>query len=412
MPRSLEVSLNYIKTLSILLVMAVLFGGNTNIGGEYKYFLLAPVVLALFCHLLYYSKIKLNNYSIYLILSLTLCFAIIQLEFMKILAWMTAIILCMCMQSAKIQNELIYYFVKYLNRFNVVFSLICIVLILDLYFFEGWLYNFMHTLNIIKSDIGVSFWNFPSGRIVGYVGQASLVPAFIILPSIIQLIFFDEGAKTKFSYIVNLIFCILSFGGSTVILYLLVPFIFISFKIFSIKIFKLIPFITQLVFGLGLYHFLRAPDFLWKYDQSFFQIRSLDDRFSSGVKRVYVILEQFKEIFLSTNIFTGVNVNDTAHFGNIIFTNAYRIGIIGYVLAFYVFVKLNNNILNLVKTSKTHSDILKISVFYSCVLQFFIYNDFGMSNYYGFVMILILNFLTEKMIKSHSKTNNNENLSL
>ena len=248
-------------------------------------------------------------------------------------------------------------------------------------------------------------------RIPGHLHQGSLMSAYIFFPLGLSLLFTD----LKNRYIILLILILLSsLSGSIYAIFITSILLFIFYKIIKKINFFIIPIFFIFIFFLSL--FIAS---LGDADMTNWSIYYDDDslilkyilRISSGMHRLATLGEQIYE-FLRNPLIGPIHQNYSEFnlylLGSFIITSGIRSGILGFVIAFLILYRVTNNLINY--GVKNQRQKFGVCVIYSCILQMFIYQDFGYSSTIGLIFFSILLFFLEYKKKGNilSKRDANE----
>jgi len=242
-------------------------------------------------------------------------------------------------------------------------------------------------------------------RVSAHLQQKSLLPAYILLPLSISLVF----SKVRGSVIWVLVLLVLStLGGSVYVSLLFAAVIYVLKDYVHKLVFVITPFIFLVVF-LGVLSYL----FYDTYDintikETIESSAIIDDnanplfnRLGSGFTRLLLIGYQtlgFVNVFPEP---AGVQLVSRT-FGSNIMTNGLRGGVFGLLLSLMVYYALIKAVSEKLVSKVNSSDKTTkfgLALMYSLIFQSMIYNDYGFSNYYGFLMFAIILILFSKRNK-------------
>ena len=255
-------------------------------------------------------------------------------------------------------------------------------------------------------------------RIVGHLQQASLIPAYFLLPLSISLAFLN---KNQLKVIIPIILlCFLSMGGNTYFALIITFFTYMLSSFIPRYLLIAIPFITLFLvmvvtffFTMDLYDPGAIKEVSRQVSSNFHENylggnNALNNRLSSAVGRLSLIGFQVNAFFEHFPFPAPESIVNLTIGGNLM-TNSLRGGFFGFIATIFMYYILfwgvtknlcKNNSLNKVKR-------LGFSLIYSLILQSFIYNDFGFSTYYGYIIfsiIILLSFSRENNSQVPQKT--------
>jgi len=239
-------------------------------------------------------------------------------------------------------------------------------------------------------------------RVSAYLQQKSLLPAYILLPLSISLVF----SKVRWWVVWVLLLLVLSTLSGTVYVSLLFVIVIYVLKDHVHKlVFVISPFVFLVVFlGVLYYQFYDIYDVnpiketmrsLVVMDDN---INPLANRLGSGFARLILIGFQVVEF---VNVFpepAGVKILSNT-FGSNIMTNGLRGGVVGLLLSlvlYFALIKAVTEELVNKENSSNKTTKFGLSLMYSLIIQSMVYNDYGFSNYYGFLMFTIILILFSK----------------
>jgi hypothetical protein len=287
-------------------------------------------------------------------------------------------------------NHICVLIIDYVRIIFIIISLALIIFLIDLFIIGMDNLELSSRFPGYDSILNIPFINITIPRITYFLIQSSLIPAYVIMPLSIVLIFTKVDNRIIF---VLMMAIILSFGGSVYAIIFSAIFIFYFsnyFKIYSIYIFlSLIIFLLFVIYyywGITIYDY--ESNF---YDPSFTPDNAnyLSIRVSSGDSRLALISTQIDELI--NNFWLGLR-GPIVLFGNGALTSGLRSGFLGLLLFLYVFHKLLVSIL--VNINDINKNNIKarvgLSLLLACIIQFLIYNDYGYSLGYGFLMLFLV----------------------
>jgi len=242
-------------------------------------------------------------------------------------------------------------------------------------------------------------------RVSAHVQQKSLLPAYVLLPISISLVF----SRVRGWVVWILLLLVLSTLSGTVYVSLLFAMLIYVLKDYVQKVvFVVAPFVFLAVF-LGILYYL----FYDSYDVNTIKAtiessaviddnaNPLANRLGSGFTRLLLIGYQTLGFVNAFPEPAGVQILSTT-FGSNVMTNGLRGGGFGLLLSLMVYYALIKAVsAELVKKDNPSDKTTKfgLSLMYSLIFQSMIYNDYGFSNYYGFLMFTIILMLFSKRNK-------------
>jgi len=237
-------------------------------------------------------------------------------------------------------------------------------------------------------------------RISAHLQQASLIPAYFMLPLAISLAFAPQNKM--FITVTILLFCILSTGGTVYVALASGILIYLIGSYIPRVMFLIMPFILLAISSsLLLYFFIDAYDVdalkgmsrsvgeAWEAsstDQS-----PISQRLGSGLVRLALMGFQTAGFIESFPLPANTALVKMTIGGNLL-TNGLRGGLVGLVFTGIMYYSIFYAVSGCLK--KCHRDEksqrLGFSMIYALVFQSFIYNDFGFSTYYGYMMFIVI----------------------
>ena len=310
-----------------------------------------------------------------------------------------------------------------LHRINIFFAVLGMIgLVLSFWYIE--LYKAMKVFSayynnkfpsgvellrlIGHADTSISIGGVMVLRGVGHLTQASLFPAYILLPLSIVLAYSRVHPAGVF---VLLLFTFLSMGGNSYVAIAFAVVLYFLHNFFSRKMLVVLPFIFLTIFLCVLalvFYDVFDPNSIKSISRnaagSINQDDPLTNRLGSGFSRLILISFATIEYFNNFPLPSDSQVLSLT-FGSNIVTNGLRAGFFGALISAIIYYKLFKTISEGLKESRTH-DRMKIFGFclmYSIVFQSMVYNDFGFSTYYGLVMFACILALSGKnKLSSHT----------
>lgn len=337
------------------------------------------------------------------------------------------LLVSVCFTLLVITPESILAFIRKLNYINCFFAICSITaLILSVYsesvfkgLFEKAPYYSTSFLSGISwpallshADTEQTMFGLLLPRISAHLQQASLLPAYFLLPLGISLAFSSQNKNSV--TIIILLFCVLSTGGSVYVALIMCLFIYFIASYIPRVAFYILPFILLLISSsLLAYFFLDAYDldvlrsmvrsFGAAFQDSVSEENALSQRLSSGVVRL--ALMGFQVIgFFESFPFPAESVLVKMTIGGNVFTNGLRGGVLGFVLTCAMYYSMFYALSHCLKDCRSDQKLkrLGLSLIYALVFQSFIYNDFGFSTYYGYMMFSIILVLSYAYLNSDS----------
>lgn len=244
--------------------------------------------------------------------------------------------------------------------------------------------------SIFGSDTMVNFqtYGFQLPRFTYYLIQSSLIPAYIMLPYAILVSF---GVVSRISAVLMIVAIVMSLGGSVYaalassLFIMIFPFMqrYSLGKIYVVINVIFIIYVSNLYWGVDIYSYVPP---LISHEQNY-----IVDRSSSGNVRLILIGMQAKEIIRSYGV---GSTGDIVLFGNMILTAGLRAGLVGMILIVIIYAKLFNLFGYVFRKSVWGGLPLGrkfgFSLLLALLIQSFIYNDYGFSLQYGFIMLFLL----------------------
>ena len=371
---------------------------------------------------------KMDNKGFIVVLLITVCLLselIFRQQINKIAGYFLAIPLVYVMLVMK--REQIIRLIDTINKINTLFALLALVaLILSFQYasvFKALLsqadyYNkTLPTGNALLALLGhADTWQSVLGiedipRISAHLKQASLLPAYMLLPLAISM------AYSKVNYLcLSLItlFLLTTFGGVVYFSIMVAILVFIFGRFVPSKILIFFPFLFLVIFisilvsiFWDIYDLENIKDVARLIGSDLNQGDPISNRAASGASRMSLIAFAAIEMFFSFPLPAGEKILSFTLGSNII-TSGLRAGIFGLCVSITMYYFLLRNISYglVLCRSLSWSRLLGFSLLYSLVFQSITYNDFGFSTYYGFIMwtcILVLSnksFGTLKSVKA------------
>jgi len=309
-------------------------------------------------------------------------------------------------------------FIDGVNRINYVFALLGL---------SGLALSFMYppVFNAIKTLPAYYNRTFPSGtelltlfghadswlifgetkflRMTGQLNQASLLPAYILLPLSIAMVYSKIRTRTV---MVILLPVVLTLGGTAYFALFSAAMVYIFSRYVNCRVMLAFPFVFLPLFLAVLFllfHDTYDPEAVKAVTRNAANaIQSADptdpilNRIGSGVARLMLISYSTLKLIVSTP-FPVDTKTLLFTIGSNIVTSGLRGGLIGLLLAVLVYYKLFAIIAVGLSESRTKSRtaLFGFSLMYSLVFQAMIYNDFGFSTYYALVMFACIIVLSD-----------------
>jgi hypothetical protein len=240
-------------------------------------------------------------------------------------------------------------------------------------------------------------------RIVAHLQQASLVPAYFLLPLSISLAFSPVNKLHIVFFI--LLFVLLSMGGASYVSLLMCLLIYIFINYIPRHVLILAPFILLCISSIMLVYL-----YIDIYDVELIKELSrgaassygedLDDgpinnRMASAVARMSLMGFQVIGFIENFPLPAGEELTKMTIGGNLM-TNALRGGVIGFVATIAMYYVLFRGVTNHLIKYKSSNKVKRLgsSLLYALIFQSFIYNDFGFSTYYGYIMFVVIILLS------------------
>ena len=243
---------------------------------------------------------------------------------------------------------------------------------------------------LFGSDTMVNFQSFglQLPRFTYYLIQSSLIPSYIMLPYAVLM---SVGVVKRIPSILMFVAIAMSLGGSVYaalassLFIITFPFMqrYSLGKTYVLINIGFIIVVACLYWDVDIYSYV-SP--LIYHDQNY-----IVDRSSSGNARLILIGMQAKEIILSYGV---GSTGDIVLFGNMILTAGLRAGLAGMILIVIVYAKLFN-LFGYVFRKSVWSGLplgrkFGFSLLLALLIQSFIYNDYGFTLQYGFIMLFLL----------------------
>lgn len=237
-------------------------------------------------------------------------------------------------------------------------------------------------------------------RVSAHLQQVSLVPSYFIFPLAIYLAFVPQN--NRFIAVTILLFCILSTGGTVYVALASGIIIYLVGDYIPRVIFLIMPFILLVISSsLLAYFFIDSYDveLLKSVSRSFgedFEASSESQnpafqRLGSGLVRLALMGFQIVGFIDSFPLPANSALVKMTIGGNL-YTNGLRGGAVGLVLTgimyYSIFYAVSGCLKKCVREEKSRR--LGLSMIYALVFQSFLYNDFGFSTYYGYMMFIVI----------------------
>jgi len=332
----------------------------------------------------------------------------------KLAGYMLAILLVYTVLVTRRQH-LIKFF-KYLHRVNLIFAMLGIIaLVLAVFYTEVYkalmfyskYYNstFPSGLKLLSLLGHADTWTVINGvkvpRVVGHLTQASLLPAYILLPLSIVLVY----SKVSLAGIIVLLsFVMLTLGGTAYVAIFFAIAIYIFSRFVSRQFLVFSPFVFLMVFlcflGYMFYEYFDPNNIKFvtrAASKVFDEDGVILNRLASGVARLMLISFAAIEHIITFPFPADTKVLSLTIGSNII-TNGLRGGLFGSLLAAFLYYRLLKVITRGLKERRSQNRLqtFGFSLMYSLVFQAMVYNDFGFSTYYGLVMYACILVLSDR----------------
>ncbi|MBI3773310.1 MAG: hypothetical protein HY272_11505 [Gammaproteobacteria bacterium] len=223
-------------------------------------------------------------------------------------------------------------------------------------------------------------------RFTSYIQQASALPAYFLLPAAIVLV--SSVKEKKLAYIL-IAFTLLSLSGSVMFCLGISVIVFFFYRYLHSALMVALPFMMFLAYVVILLAISSSGD----PGQEWIKLvpgefNYLEARADSGFSRMILASNAINHVFESP-IF-GMDSSSEEIFGSLIVTSGMRAGVIGMILAGVFFVQLFKMLSVAMKLSRLDIHArYGLALLYSIALQVMIYNDYGFSKFWGFVMFAI-----------------------
>lgn len=245
-------------------------------------------------------------------------------------------------------------------------------------------------------------------RLSAHLQQASLIPAYFLIPLGISLAY---SRVKPLSLVIITLFILSTFGGTAYFAVIVAVLVFLFGKFIPRQIFVVFPFVLLVVFL-----FISVFIFCDRYDleniKEMGRIASTDvqywgtinnwpltiiNRAASSLSRISLIAFAAIEMLHSFPFPSGRKILEFTVGSNVI-TSGLRGGFLGLLASismyYCLFHKISYELISCRSVSR--SRMLGFSLIYSLIFQSFVYNDFGFSTYYGFVMWACILVLADK----------------
>lgn len=341
------------------------------------------------------------------------------------------LLLSLCFTVLVMTTDSVLVFIKMLNRMNCFFAICATTALLlsinsdtafkvpyakppyySMSFLSGvgW-----HSL-LSNTDSVLSMFGLQLPRLSAHLQQASLVPAYFLLPLGISLAFSSEN--NKLVTVTILLFCALTFGGNTYVGLALCLCIYLAASYVPRGIFLIMPFVLVIISScLLIYAFIDAYEvndlksvvrsYGQAYHDSYGEESVVNARLGSGVVRLGLM--GFQVIgFLDSFPLPAESILVKMTIGGNLLTNGLRGGVVGFIVTWMMYYSIFYVVSHRLKACKADQRLRRfgLSLIYSMVFQSFAYNDFGFSTYYGYMMfaiILVLGYSSLSGGSYHSK---------
>ena len=257
--------------------------------------------------------------------------------------------------------------------------------------------NFLN-IKLLHFDSYITFtegdwaWNNKVHRNNAHLVQASLIPNYILLFYGLGLLFEKIGFKIS---IIIFLFCIISFSGTVHLLIFLSIISYLFFTRLIIYFSFIAPLIIFFVFSVFAYYVHILCSFETQCMSTLGIENNLFFRIGSGLERINLIGHQINTLI--TNPFYGYigEYKTDVLLGSFIYSSASRAGIFGFIVSLAIFILLIKYLLKINTKNKTQRFGLIITYF--CLLQVFIFQDFGFGSLNGIIILaLIIKLLMSK----------------
>jgi len=320
-------------------------------------------------------------------------------------------------------------FINSLHKFNIFFSLLAILsLALSIWHVEVFkaLLNFsvyynnefptgMRLLSLLgHADTWIVVDGIKVPRVVGHLNQASLVPAYILLPLSIVLVF---SRVRPIGVLILIAFVLITMGGTSYFALVFATSIYMFSRFVPRQLLIVFPFIFAALFlaFLGfVFYDIFDPNAIKQITRVAADGVNQDDvvsnRLGSGLSRLMLI--SFAAIeHIQTFPFPADTKVLSLTIGSNIITSGLRGGFLATILSIILFYKLFALISNGLNNRRSNSrwEHCGYSLMYSLVFQAMVYNDYGFSTYYCLVMYACILVLADRNRKPKNQITLNSN---
>lgn len=242
---------------------------------------------------------------------------------------------------------------------------------------EGVFYQVFLSYDSTKELLGMKI-----PRLSGHIQQASLVPAYFLLPLGVRMMM---GKTNNIFVLLILLFSLFVMSSSVYIYIFLSIFIYMFFKLV-----QRVGFIPFFLFFLGMVIFSYIIGLSFTIEVGDGYSNNLIVRTSSGISRLVIMSNQIMAFFESP--FIGYIYSDNSNInlyllGSMILGAGVRVGIIGVVFMLYLYYLIINNLSKIIVTSKQQQ--LGVSMIYSAVIMMMSFQDFGFSSTNGYIFLFL-----------------------
>jgi len=306
-------------------------------------------------------------------------------------------------------------FIDFFNNFNV---LMCVLAIAGVYFAVNNLdvlkvmmerpelysreslnskniYLLLGNIDTENTVLGVSL-----PRVNSYLQQASLLPAYFLLPLGMALAY-SQVSKTKIIILIS--FMILAFGGNVIVGIMSACLLFLFRRFVPASIYLIFPFVV-----LGL---ITALLMIFFYDeivreglskdnmralggvqsQTYYQTLGVGEaRAGSGLVRLIFIVKQFANILASNFLPADSEMVDLS-LGSALYTNTLLGRAVALILSLIIYTHLFRICISGFRDrSLTKNAQFGFCIIYAVLFQAIAYNDFGFGTYFALMMFCII----------------------
>ena len=284
-----------------------------------------------------------------------------------------------------------------------------IIIVINTYCFEKifrqitWLNQLNNILSFCLFITAIIFFNGRGRNVFGiaipyftsYTSQPSLIPALLMLPLAIYLLFYEKYQRFYF-VILTIALC---FGGNAYVAIIIAFILYLVINKFSKFVFIALPFILMIFINISISYV--GSTFLEKTIELRAEARkgklnkrgALDwkfERLISGTERFAYYYDQI--VSTKKNLLVGSSsVKDFQSLGSLILKFSLRGGILTLLSISLFFIFLLNE---LYKYNKNYPNKKAGTVlFYSLIVQTLVYNEMGFFSHYAIALFFIANLL-------------------